>query len=248
MKQKIKLCVLLVMLACQAEADPNQTGTAADSLENHFSANTQHNENLLRMQERHNDQILNTVYWFIGTTTALFAVMLGFGWFSNNRDNKKNQDTLKKLVESEIKEKKEGLDKSFSEYFTVIEDKLDKQNRKTETLLKNMESTILEEVETEITKIKYELAEIAYEKWMNQKVYANACRYAKKMLEYSIRLEQDYFQSKALDIIHSLLKSTAYNLKLDADEARSLIAVMQKLDETHRVIIETIIKAIADSR
>lgn len=56
-------------------------------------------QNQLEMQANFNDKILDTVCWFLATTTALFALMLGVGWFGNYRDNKRHQELLKNHTE-----------------------------------------------------------------------------------------------------------------------------------------------------
>lgn len=203
----------------------------------------------LEMQADFNEKILDTVYWFLGTTTALFAIMLGFGWFSSYRDNKRHQEILRVHID-------ESAEKKFVELKGYVEDLEQEKFKKIEMDLKAIGSSVSAQhksldasVKRLNAEIKLELAQLEYESWIGRKISANALRCTIEMIRYSSELDYNWQVSDALDRVHKLFKMNregSLRLTLDADLSAQLMGALRELPERYNVVRESILVAMRE--
>jgi|GEM_PF-6641681 len=108
------------------------------------------------------------------------------------------------------------------------------------------------ELRFDIYGIEYNLTEIKYNEWMRAKVYPNALRYINKMLDIALNKEQNFFVSRCLDNIQSLLyimlKDDYKGTIPDGELIREMNVSLDRAKVNNALLVESIKSQLSEIR
>jgi hypothetical protein len=183
---------------------------------------------LLRLEiellKSHNQQLLDTIYWSIGTVFTLALFVVGAGWYVNFRLYEKDKIEIQRSLEVSLKERFE-------------QDKVSLQN-----IAKKSGETAAADLRTQFTEMKrdmqymqYDMLEEEAKSWHAQEVYSNELRAYFRMLEIAQKLfvpGGEWLRSRAIEGLQKSLESGAIP---DVEDMREITKIIDTLDKSYAI-------------
>lgn len=240
------------MFATAALSFPFQA--IAKTLEN-IKLQTAKNEiELLKVQisimEKYNAEILNTVYFSIGMFVSIALVIIGFNWFSNDRDKKAFKDELRASMDIERKQIENRIE-AFEVNIKSTLTSLAEENKK--VLLKESNKKITElkeDFDFEIFLLKSRQLESEREDWLKSGDYSNAYRCSLKKLDLCTSMPSYivyHLTPMALDdLLLDLRRVEKSNFDLGSSLVSETESALQKLNGEHLTIRNEILNLLSE--
>jgi hypothetical protein len=207
----------------------------------------------LKTIEKYQDKLLSTVQWAIGGTITIVLGAAGLGLFANYRFYKNDKATIDKdfeLIRNDLstsltmlRKRVDGRFEKFTDDSIVkIEDHIEKEINTGRELFSNMIEKNKKSIIQEMNQLKFDIAKLEYLDWMRQKVYTNCLRSAIEMLRYTESYSNDYFFTRAMDLIVESLELIIDkgDIKLRSDLSGELESALHKVPSKYSVKIEKI--------
>jgi hypothetical protein len=239
------LLILLVALSLSSSSwkEPNDIPISTPTLSPIPTPSAQHDTDvsLLKLEvellKKHNQQLLDTVYWSLGTVFTLALFVVGAGWYVNFRLYDKDKAEIKQSLESSLKERL-NQDKEILQSFAI---------KSSEAFAAKI-SGQFDVLKQEIQRMKYEMLQEQAKSWRSRKVYANELTSYFEMLKIAkqfFSLGQAWLLSDALEGMQNALKSGA---ELNVELVREIMDVVSKLDNAYFIEVERIKDLLVASR
>lgn len=186
--------------------------------------------------------LLTTVYWSLGVVVTLFALLLGFNWWSGYRIYERERATLKGELEVEVLKQVDSLNRALDDKAAAIQVDIQK---KLEIVSDELRADVKSKFDRAITLTKslntlsrYALQRINFQMHMaDEHGNSAAVTVAVSMLSAAIDMladkaqtadKPDYHTETALDFI---LKATAAGGRYSQDEIDKLEILLEKVPE-----------------
>lgn len=249
MKKTIYMAFLIfvLMLSWSASAAPETSQPLQQSL---LAAQDEVKQlkTQLAVVQSYQDKFLSTVYWSLGALATIAALLVGFSWFANFRIYERDKTALRQELHSEVEDELRNLRR-------LVEDHLNNSTKAlTDQIIKQCHATV-EPLQNEmlaneralfrgLAELELELREIEHAKWKEKRIYLNALRASRKMLDISLYTENPHAIARALDSIQddlgSMFKTGHVGPIPDAADVRNIFMTLDKVGAEHLILISSI--------
>ncbi|UUZ77731.1 hypothetical protein LP414_12135 [Polaromonas sp. P1(28)-13] len=203
----------LVGIATAARA-PDKEISAAASLNTPAALQAQAREvelavlkTQLEESRRFQDQILNTVWWALGSLATTAALLVGYGWYTSNRVHEHDKIALRQDLQADARESelklKAMVDKGHEDAKSLVEKAV---VQRTDGIQKSLRIE-LAVVNSELCTVQMKLKEAEREKWIQRGVSVNALSTSVELLEVALKAGRTYDVSGAIDALSTDLST-----------------------------------------
>ena len=152
---------------------------------------------------------------------------------------------------SELHKLQQLVEKHIADSNKSIPDQIAKESRAAINSLRILIETNAKNAARSQGDIQLELLEMKHAKWHDIRVYTNALRVSKDMLEISLSINNSYDISRALDRLQNdlvlILKDSRKSVP-DADDVQNIIKTLDKVGAEHMILISSIKEMLAKVR
>ncbi|WP_047552766.1 hypothetical protein [Methylotenera sp. G11] len=210
----------------------------------------------LQIVESYQDKLLSTVYWSLGTLATIAALLVGFSWFANfriyERDKTALRQELHSAVEDELRNLRRLVEDHVDDSKKTLTDQIIMQSQAATEPLKKKILANERTLSRGLANLELEIREIEHTKWREKKVYSNALRTSRQMLDISLITENRYDIADALDRIQgdlgSMLKANYTTLIPDAEDVSTIVKTLDRVDAEHLILVSSIKDMLAKVR
>lgn len=198
MKMFVITVILIIIIAQPVFAA--QTKNSSQDLENVKVLQTQ-----LEVTKSFQNNLLQTVYWSLGTLATLAVLLVGFGWYTNfrvyERDKKALSEELHSQASVEWEKLRLSMESQHNEFSMLISEKIANEIQSGQSLLREQITSLKTSTENDIKFIKKEMKsdqhrlaseilEIKHDEWVKKKVFVNAFRCSTTILARTCAVHQ----------------------------------------------------------
>ena len=201
---------------------------------------------LLEAEKRHNENVLETVYWSLGFVGGITLLVVGFGWYNSKAMHDRDIRSIKSEVSLEQSEK---LNKAISDLTASIRAQSEKDiadglaaaANTTQKSIKSLAAKV-KEIDFEIRFHKHE-TQIRY--WVQRDVPANTLREHLFWLDDAKQAGDAYQIREALGGMQKWLEADA---PVDAEEVPDYMAALTGLGDEFSINVQSIRRLLAQRR
>jgi hypothetical protein len=209
-----------------------------------------------RLMKENQQNLLETVYWSLGTLVVIAGLLMGFSWYTNFRVYERDKLVLKQdlqamLVEEinkrfvSISETYSGLQKEIGERAVIHEKRIAEIGAQEAKLVQSRLDSAIESQRHEIGKLRLDVLEHEADNWLARKVPNNELRAMIRTIRIAQEIDYDFFVARSLDRIKGCMQRGA---NPNADLASELVSMLDGLPSKYSSDVEAIKAALLDSR
>ncbi|MEZ8943242.1 insecticidal delta-endotoxin Cry8Ea1 family protein [Vibrio sp. 10N.261.55.F4] len=239
-KKLNKLIIMLLLIVCPAVAsEPASDLTIANE---QIALLKQQ----VAMMKEHQESLLGTIHWTLGTVITVGIFLIGYNWFSNfkayERDKEALKVELKSAVNVELEHSKTEVhmivDNMKGALQTLVDDKVTPLSRNLETKLNSRYNSLNNDI-LRLSIYRHEQERLS---WNEQKVYVNALSSSLNIINTSITLNDEWLLATGIDNLledlNSILKKEC-NVYPDAELIRNTVIALDKLPSEHALSVKS---------
>lgn len=192
----------------------------------------------IEVMKGYQDKILSTVYWALGCVLSIVILMVGYGWFSNYKNQEAEINSIRDAVDIKLKVIENGLSGDLKKYKTELIDYL-KNGRDDLTT-----SYEFDRLEREFELMSLSIMELEYDKWASNGNGFIATRMAATLINKSIKVGvHEHKLSSYVGLLIDGLKSIKdANTTLSIGLLSTVTACIKNIEENSSIDCTTIKK------
>lgn len=199
----------------------------------------------LVLMERYDQRLLATVYWSLGGVVTIAVLLIGFGWFANNRVYERDRAALSQEVSGTIDHRMSEIERNISDSFASIREELQQISQSVVTAETSRITAQLQSVSHAVDDLRYEFEREEANRWTAQGVYANALMSGSRMLEIAVASLGNFAIAEALEVMRAALKNGA---EPDAQDAGDIHRVLENLPAEFAADVQNLKEALKHRR
>jgi hypothetical protein len=186
----------------------------------------------LQTMRDYDERLVATVYWSLGTVTALFLALIGFNWWSNTRSYQRDKDALRQELKGLQEQHLARLETQIGE---AISKRIDEVRTEAVMASKAVAAELgsqIGQTANDVVRLDMTIEIMEGADWERRGVITNALRSCCKCLRMQIQHPVlSWRLSRSLDVMDRLLRNP--DLAIDANQRGEITRVLKELPAEH---------------